>query len=349
MKRDSRIGLFAIVLLFVWDSVCLAEPPSHSHPHPGPVASELQGLTIPQEFWDRLEMNFLMELEGFAAKVGGESESDITVATLELTLDAEVSDGISGHVGLLWEEDDAEENNLDEAYLTFGSSASIPFYLSVGKMYLPFGDFESAFISDPLTLELAEIRESAALAGYANNWIDVNMGAFNGDREKDADGNSLEEGVASITFQPSDEWTFGAYWLSDLLEADGFEDVVGDGHKARSGAGAFVSAQVGPVSVSAEYVTALETIEFAGVNGRPSTYNLEASAPLHEKWTAGIKFEGSDEFYSDAGRWAEWQTGLVCSYVLNQKAIISGEYLHGDGWNDDESSDQATVQIALTL
>lgn len=70
-----------------------------------------------------------------------------------------------------------------------------------------------------------------------------------------------------------------------------------------------------------------------------------------KKVTVGVKFEGSDDFYSDfgSGKWADWQTGFVVSYALNQNVIISGEYLHLDGLDDDESGDVATVQIALVL
>jgi hypothetical protein len=353
LRYNSLAYPFAALLILA--AGVFAETDEHAHPHPGPVAGEGRGLTIPQELWDRVDVGFLMELEGFAAKSGDVNESDITLATVELTVGADVVDGISGYLGILWEEDDTEEDNLDEAYLKFGSTESVPFYATAGKMYLPFGNFESVFISDPLTLELAEIRESAGMVGYANGWVDVSVGAFNGDLEEGTDDNIINNGVASIRFTPLETLVFGVYWLSDLLEADGFEGFMEasfpDGHEERAGAGAFATAVIGPVSVNAEYVTAIESIDVSGEGLRPSAYNVEASIPVHEKVAVGIKFEGSDDFYSDydSVKWADWQTGFVVSYFLNQNVIISGEYLYGDGLVGDESLNMATVQIALVL
>ncbi len=324
---------------------------THTHPHPGPVASELPSRTIPQEFWKQLDVGFLMELEGFAAKSGDVSESDITLATVELTIDADVVDGISGHLGLLWEEDDTEENNLDEGYITFGATEGIPFYATAGKMYLPFGNFESAFISDPLTLEMAEINQSAALVGFANSWVDVNAGAFNGDFEEDMADNTIDDGFASVAFTPIENLVFGAYWLSDLLETDGFEDFANGlaAYESIGGAGVFLNAQLGPVALNAEFVAALEKLSASGL--LPSAYNLEASMPVHEKVTVGVKFEGSDDFYATVGsdKFADWQTGFVVSYAFNEHVVFSGEYLHAEGLDNDESGDVATVQIALVL
>ena len=199
MKKETVRGL-AIAFILAGNGMAAVE--NHSHPHPGPVAKEMEGYVVPQQIWNRLDVNFLMEVEGFVAKSGDVSESDITLATVELTMGAEIVEAVSGHLGLLWAEDDTEENILDEGYITFGATETIPFYATAGKMYLPFGNFESVFISDPLTLELAEINQSAALAGYGNNWIDLKAGAFNGDFEEDTDDNTIDDAFASITFLP---------------------------------------------------------------------------------------------------------------------------------------------------
>lgn len=310
---------------------------NHTHPHPGPV--DLESRIIPQNILNQLEVGFLMEVEGFAAKSGDASESDLTLATVELTLDAEIVDGITGHLGLLWEEDDTEENNLDEGYITFGATEDIPFYATAGKMYLPFGNFESAFISDPLTLEMAEINESAGLIGYGNDWMDAKAGGFNGNGD-----DTVKNAFASIAFTPVENLAFGAYWLSNLLETDGFETTA---FKSVGGAGAFINAQLGPVAFNAEFVTALGKIG----ERLPATYNLEASMPITEALSAGIKFEGSDDFSAnvDGDKFADWQTGFVVSYAFNEHITLSGEFLHADGLDNNESRDRATFQIAMEL
>lgn len=353
MKQNSPA--FSLAALLVFAGTAFPATEDHTHPHPGPVANKMESHIVPQKFLKKLDVGFLMEVEGFAAKSGDVSESDITLATVELTVDADVVDGVAAHLGLLWEEDNTEENILDEGYVTFGVTETIPFYAKVGKMYLPFGNFESAFISNPLTLELAEINQSAVLGGFGVSWVDMNVGAFNGDFEAGADDNTIDDAFASVAFTVGDGIVVGAYWLSDLLETDGFEDFAGAiAYETIGGAGAFLNVQLGPVSLNAEYVSALEKLDPLAGGLLPSAYNIEASMPIVEKLSAGVKLEGSDDFYSEFagtpnGKWADWQMGFVVSCEFNEHVTLSGEYLHADGLDNDESGDTATMQIALVF
>lgn len=348
MKHNSLIHSFAALLVLAGNAVAVE---THSHPHPGPV--KMHGHAVSQDFLNKLDVGFLMELETFAAKSGDVSESDIALATVELTADANVTDSVALHLGLLWEEDGSEENILDEGHVTWGATDAIPFYATAGRMYLPFGNFESAFISDPLTLELAEINQSAVLVGYGNSWVDLNAGVFNGDFE--SGDNSVDDAFASVAFTPFESVVFGIYWLSDILDADGFEGFVDSAtnyaYEASGGAGVFLNAWIGPVSLNAEYVAAIEELDLPGGGQTPSAYNVEASMPVVEKVTVGVKFEGSDDFYSElgAGKWADWQTGFVVSYGLSHHITLSGEVLHADGLDDGESGDRATMQMALVF
>lgn len=309
-------------------------------------SSELVELS--NDVWSRLAFGGALEAEAFYGETGGESESDLTLATAEFTIDAAITEGVSAHVGLLWEEDDTEENNLDEAYVTFGATEDMPYYLTVGKMYLPFGNFESAFISDPLTLEMAEINESAALAGFANDLVEANVAVFNGDADEDS---SLENLVASVTITPAENIAVGAYWISDLLETDGFEDFADalPSYEKEAGAGVFLNAQFGEVALNAEYVTALSDIDTGAGKVQPSTYNIEASMPLTDNVEIGAKFEGSDEFYATIGadKFADRQYGVVAAYAVNDYVTVAGEYLHAEGLDDDEDGDLVTMQLAL--
>jgi len=332
---------------------CYAEE-EHTHPHPGPASELARGMILPQDLWKRITVGFLLEIEGFAGQVGDESKSDIVLATAEATADAVIVDGVLAHLGLLWEEDDTEEDNLDEAYLTLGATESIPFYLTAGKLYLPVGNFESAFISDPLPLELAEIRESAALAGYANDLLNINAGAFNGDFNEVGSDDTVDAGFASIMFSPTETLVFGAYWFSDLLDADGFESVAGDpavDYDTYAAAGAFMNATIASLVLNAEYVAALESIDLPSGGQRPSAYNVEASMPLCKTVSGGIKLEGSDGFYAAVGtdKFPDWRSGFVVSYTLNPNIVFSGEYLHAEGLDNDESGDMVTLQVAVVL
>jgi hypothetical protein len=138
---------FIVALLLAGNS--FAEKPTRS-------VGEEQLLGWPTNAIKSLEYGVLLEVEGFASRIDGENESYFVVATAAFDLEMAVNDWMLGHVGLLWEQYSRETDNVDEAYLAFGASETIPFYLVAGRFYQPVGNFESAFISDPLTLELME-------------------------------------------------------------------------------------------------------------------------------------------------------------------------------------------------
>ena len=131
----------------------------------------------------------LLEVEAAIGNESGKDVSDITLATLEFSIEAELNDWISAKAVLLWEEDDTEPIDLDEGVITLGGTENIAWSLELGKLYIPFGAFHSHFVSDPLTLELGETRKSAAIFGYSHDLFTVRLGSFNGDSDDaDSDG-----------------------------------------------------------------------------------------------------------------------------------------------------------------
>lgn len=142
--------------------------------------------------------------------------SDIRLATAELSLDSKINKNTSGHVLLLWEEGD-HSVNVDEGYIVLQSPTGLS--LKAGKLYIPFGNFETHFISDPLTLELGETNQSSLVLTYAKNMIELSVGAFNGSTYKEGDIN-IDDLVASLTVSPSKDFSIGVSYLSNLAETD---------------------------------------------------------------------------------------------------------------------------------
>ena len=120
------------------------------HMHPGGVGEA------------KVKVSGLIETEvGFSsADVNGNTEktSDTVLATIELAVDAELSDNVRGHILFLHEED-ATPLEIDEGTITLGKDAGWSY--TMGRMYVPFGAFETNMVSDPLTLDMGETRESA--------------------------------------------------------------------------------------------------------------------------------------------------------------------------------------------
>jgi len=299
---------------------------------------------------ENFEWGLLFEAEGFYAKTGGEQDSDIALATVEFVMDAAVSEWLSGHVGLLWEQDDTEENNLDEAYIIIGTDL----YAQAGKYYLPFGNFETVFISDPLTLELAEINKSSVLVGAASERFDVSAGAFKGEYD-----GVIQSGYAAVNVNVGETAVIGAYVLFDLLETDGLADLNAEGGTRAPGAGGYINVYVGPVMLNAEVVSALDTVDFGfGQKMQPIAYNIEGSFRFAEHWGAGIKYEGSDEFWTGVdtpgaptaleGLFHEHGVGGVIAYGFHDNAVIGVEYMRlmNKGTAD---TDLVTVQLAFEI
>ncbi len=112
---------------------------------------------------DRVELSALVEVEVNATDDDiadpGEDTSDITLATVEIGLDAQLSKWSSGHILLLYGEGEEDDHIIvDEGTITLGNLDEFPVYLTAGKMYVPFGSFESNMISDPLTSTLGGYR-----------------------------------------------------------------------------------------------------------------------------------------------------------------------------------------------
>lgn len=335
-------------------------------------AGEQAGALLDKGF-QHLKWSLLLETEGYFTRIDGVDASDLVQATVAFKIETEVTDWLRGNLGLLWEQYSREDDNVDEAFITLGASEEMPFYFVTGRFYQPVGSFESVFISDPLTLELMEMNQVAAMAGYGNDWIDANIGAFSGDVkagfEVDGVGNtntisdsSISDFYASVTFSPIQHVHFGAYWLSDLMETYNFGGVgasISDqpGYDQVDGAGAFVNVYLGAVTLNAEFASALDAYQIGGGNYTPSAYNLEASCRCHKRITMGLKYEGSRDLYAGYDRtllsfgdkYPGRSYGAVIAYDLHEHAAIAAEYLRVEDLDDDASGHLATMQLAFEI
>jgi len=314
--------------------------------------------------FQRLEFDVLLEVAGYVSESGGETQSDIVLATAAFDLEAAVNDWMMGHIGLLWEDGSRETDHLDEAYIALGGSESVPFYLVAGRFYQPDGNFESVFISYPLTYELAEMNQVSAMVGYENPWIDLNAGAFRGDVKEGGGGDAaIDDFYASATFAPVAQVKLGAYWFSDLMETYNLSRVGEDiadlpGYEKHGGAGAFVNLYLGSFTVNAEYVSALNGYHLDSGDYVPAAFNLEGSVQICEKVVVGLKYEASDDLYATVDqrgplkfgdKFPGQSYGVVVSWAFQEHATVSAEYLHAEELDNDARGELATVQLSLAF
>lgn len=292
-----------------------------------------------------------------------EMSSDITLATVELAVDVDIIKHVKGHVLFLWEEDDTEPVDLDEGIIIIDGEDVVPLYLNVGKLYVPFGYYESHFISDPLTLELGETRESAVKVGFANDMFEISAAIFNGDiNETDEDDDHIDNWVASGIFTfPEDAvnglgLVVGASYISNIADSDGLEDALDEEFGTDEiedyigGLSAFLSASFRErFFFEAEYVGAMDEFENddlgldPGEKFKPSAWNFELAYAITEKMEIAAKYEGSSDVLNLL---PETQYGAVISYGLFENTLLSLECLHGEFENDNERN-LITAQFAL--
>ena len=106
-----------------------------------------------------------IEVEASAWDGDSGEGSDIKLAKVELGFDAHLNQYTHGHLLFLYEEGEEDDRiRVDEATITIANPAVSPAFFRAGRMYVPFGKFETNMVSDPLTLEIAEAQAELAQA-----------------------------------------------------------------------------------------------------------------------------------------------------------------------------------------
>ena len=165
----------------------------------------------------------LVEVEAFYTKTGSaQAASDIVLSTVQLATEINFGENIGGNIVFLHEEGETEPVVIDEAFISFsrpfasGSKTS----LIAGRFYLPFGNFHSAMLTEPLTLELAETSNSAVQVNYDMKWFEIYAAIFNGETDTIGSRDNIDTFVAALQLKPFEKISLGAYFMSDLAESD---------------------------------------------------------------------------------------------------------------------------------
>ena len=289
-----------------------------------------------------------------------ENSSDIVVATVQVGIDIEIAKHVSGHILFLYEED-YTPLEVDEAIISIDGEDVLPLYLNAGQMYVPFGNFESHMISDPVTLKLGETRESALVAGFTTDWLDICTGVFNGDIDETGKDDKIESYVACTVFTLPENTvagiglSVGASYISNIGDSDSLEDdITGSGVATVkdyvAGYSAFISISAfDRFFFNAEYMAAAD--EFAagelsfdgGRKSKLSTWYAELTAGVIDDLEIAMRYEAS----VDCGTFLpEKRYGATITYGPFANTSIGIEYLRGKFKNNDET-DIVTAQLAI--
>lgn len=301
---------------------------------------------------DGAELSFggLVEVEGaYVDTDGGKSTSDITLATLELGLEAKLNVWLTAYGVLLYEQGENSDNiQVDEAYVRMKGHSS-PLFLEAGRLTQAFGSFESGMVSDPMTLELGETKLHASVrAGYEEEGLSGSFSVFKGDVQK-AGESEINSMVAALGWSQEDadyRYGLGASWASNMADTDGLQ---GEGGSASRTTTDFVGgwsvnamAGYGPVELRGEYLGACRSFRDGENSGRqPSAWSVEAGyrceLPLH----LAVRYEGSDDFGTNGERY-----GATVGWEMAEGAGLALEYQRADN-RGVADTDTLTMQLAM--
>ena len=331
----------------------------------GSVNDELNSLhsrlhkleTSSNESVSNVQLHGVVEVEyGYTEDYLDVDSSDIVLATVELAIEASINENVDVQVSLLHEEGDTDLE-VDVGVINLHDD-SMPVSISIGQMYVPFGSFDSNMISDPLTLELGETRESSILIRHESNGLSAGFYVFNGDVEEGSDEDKVTQFGFNLSVEQGD-LNAGVDYISSISDTDTIQD---------SGVGATVVDQVAGLSVHAsyaidsmsmifEYLSAMDSFDSTdmafganGANGaEPVAMNLEFAMEV-SGGTVAVAYQMTDEAF--ALDLPEARTMIAYSTEIYESTSLAFEYLRDTDYDvavvggTGNSANTFTVQLA---
>jgi hypothetical protein len=293
------------------------------------------------------------------------SSSDITLATVELFVDAQLHDYLGTHVQFIYEDDGTETIGLDEANFTLGNTNEFPLYLMGGKWPMPFGgSFDTAMNSNPLTTNLGEVKEAAVLLGLVKDGAILEGYFFNGDTQKIGEGDQIDQFGISAGYGgdlSGAEYNIGIGYINNIADADAVTDGLtnsarlADGYVAGFEAHGDVTFK--GIALRGAYMTALDdfasgNLAFNGQSAEPSAWVTEAAYTM-DIMGKETTFAGTAQGTSEALALGlpELRVGGAVTVGIVDHFSVTGEYLRDEDYATAEggtgrAGHTATLKLA---
>jgi Tfp pilus assembly protein PilE len=321
-----------------------------------------------------------VEIEAFGTDsdgFSGDDAGDINVTTAELGLEAVINNWAIANLVLLWEEEDGGSSDLivDEAIITFANPDETPFYFTAGRTAAPFGRFETNMVSDPLTLDIGETKETLVLVGVETEGFYAGIYGFNGDLDDGGD-NVIDNGGVDLGFAWESEdrgVDFGVSYINDIGDSDGVSDVISgnqpvgvDYGRNIPGYAAHAMFTIGSFNLIGEYVAASKDFDatnelaFNGSGAKPSAWNLEAGYAFNIAGHEGTFAVGYQKTKQALGLGLpEKRLSAAFSVVMLENTTLSLEWAHDEDYGSGDvdavsgtagtgdDADTITAQLAI--
>lgn len=317
--------------------------------------------------------------------------SDIALATVEIGIDAQINDNVNAHILMLHEDDSTVSPTIDEGVITITSgkdpsayknqghhrpgsplnqnpeASELFVYLSAGRMYVPFGNFESNMISDPLTLELGETQEAAVQVGFATGSFQASVYAFNGEADKTGvDNNVVDDFGISLSYTMktgSMELDLGVDYINNMAETDTLQDALLAGpnvteHTAGMALHAIINMDA--LTVIVEHIAASDDfnttdIDFNGVKASPSASNIEIAYSMNmggREVTIAVAHQSTSDINATIIGLPETRNMISVSTTVADDVGFKVEYTDASDYDladggSGESGGMLTAQLAV--
>ncbi len=314
-------------------------------------AEEMKTINVPEWFKSNtFGAQLQFEAVGGEDYTTGDSYSDFEVATVALIFGATINDNVDANMSFLYEED-AADFGVEEAFITFSGSNDSLLSLKLGQFYLPFGSFATALVQDPLTLELGQTLQTAALLDYQQDAFSSSVYVFDGDID-----NPDKVETWGLSFDYSTElFNLGIDYISSIADTDIFAEDIVDPALLDSGAGGVSlsgSITQGSMTVIVEYLGATDSLEYDTKEYEPESTQIELDymLPISGKdvvWAAA--YQTTDEM---VGFLPETRISLGASAEIFDATLLSAElwfdedYDTADGGSGEDGT-SLVVQIQV--
>lgn len=168
---------------------------------------------------ERVTMSGLIEIEaGYVRGYDKNSSSDIIVRRAKLGFEAQINDQVDAQISLLHEEN---ETDLEVDIATLDIAISDALDVTLGQTYVPFGVFNTNLVNDTLILEMAETRETVAMASFNTDTLKTAVYTFNGNIN-DTSRDVVDSLGVSVGFE-AESFYAGFDITNNALDSDGVQ------------------------------------------------------------------------------------------------------------------------------
>ena len=309
---------------------------------------------------DYLSIGGTIEIEATDTETFAKSNtSDITLATAEAFIDARPSEYVMGHLLFLYEDDGTETVSIDEGHAVIGNTEKFPLFAQAGKYAVPFGNFDTAMSSDPLTLNIGEAKEKAAMVGAEWNGFSVSTYIFNGDTQKTAESNHIDQFGFSADYTGNvsgAEFSFGGSYINNIADSDGVTTGLAGASTALAnyvpGVDVHGALTIAEFTIRGAYVTATRAFQvgelaFNGAGADIAAWHTEAAyttSIMDREVTFAFTVQGTEEAL--ALGLAERRIGGAVTVGVLEHAAVTVEYLHDDDYDTSKGGTGATGHTA---